>query len=101
MQGRKLEFSSRGIHDADVPVFSMTLASPIRSVDDGLILQGHVDVLVIDSSTVLEQFEAPKVVATISSDAVDDVVVTNYLDSPEEGVVIGDLYVSYHRVAPV
>ena len=55
----------------------------------------------MDISIELQQVEAPKEVAMVSSEAVDDVVVSNLSDSPEEGVVIGDLYVSYYSVAPV
>ena len=55
----------------------------------------------MDSSIDLQQVEAPKEVAMVSSEAVDDVVVSNLSDSPEEGVVIGDLYVSYFSVAPI
>ena len=41
---RKLEFSLIGVHDANVPVFKTTLASPICSLDDGCSTQRHVDV---------------------------------------------------------
>ena len=37
LQGRKFEFSLTGVPDANVPIFSMASASPICSVDNGLI----------------------------------------------------------------
>ena len=47
LQGRKLEFFPKGVHDADVPIFNTTPTSLIRSDDDvGIISQGHVDVSV-------------------------------------------------------
>ena len=82
LQGRKLKFSPTSVHDANAPSFSTVPISPIRSIDDGLVSQGHVNVLVMDSDIELQQVEAPKVVAMVSLEAVGDVVVTNFSDSP-------------------
>lgn len=102
LQGRKLQFSPTGVHDAGVPVFSTRPASPICSVDGGPILQRSVDVSVplVDSSTKLQHVEAPRVVA-VSADTIDAVITTDTSDSLEEGIIIGVLYGSCHCFAPV
>lgn len=103
LQGRKLEFSPTGAHDADVPMFGTTPARPIRSTDDESISLEHVDVSVplAHNRAKHQQVEAPRVVATDCTKAVDTVVITKCSDSSVEGVVIGDFYVSYRSVAPV
>lgn len=102
MQGRRLEFSPVGIEEANVPVFSMAITSPIRS-SDGLSTQRHVDVSMslLDSSTKLQLVEDSRVVGADNVGAIKAVVTADCSDSLEEGFVIGDLYVSCCNVAPL
>lgn len=103
LQGRRLEFSSTGAHDVDVPISSTAHAIPIRSVDDGFISQKPVDVSVplVDSSAEHQQVEAPRAITTDCTVAADIVVITVCSNSSVEGVVIGDFYVNCSSVAPV
>lgn len=102
LQRRKLEFSSMVVYDVDVSILSTTSASPICTVD-GLISQGCVVVLVVaeDSGIELQQVEAPRVVVVVRAETVNAVVTTDTSGSLKEGIIIGDLYVSFHSVSLV
>ena len=54
-----------------------------------------------DSDTELQRVEAPRFVAAVSVETVDAVVTTDTSHSLEEGIIIGDLYVSCDNVAPM
>ena len=54
----------------------------------------------VDCNTELQQVESSRVVAAVDAETVDTVVTSDAPDPFEEGLVIGDLYVSCRSVAP-